>query len=347
MAHQDATKTPAIDAHSQIFLTDDGRDIGFGEFGAVDGNSLPIIYLHGLPGSRFEARLWEAEAIALNMRLIALDRPGIGLSTRHKALKLTEYPKDVAALVTHLKLDQYHLLAVSGGGPFGMACAAAKKEILPGLQGVGIVAGLGPRDLMGLTQRLSFLGMDFIPQWATRWLWDTMLGNAARSADPTRLEEALHKALARMKPQDAALCKEDHLFRALTESMRAAFAKGSQGYVDDAIILSRPWGFDLAEAGASGGLPGSTTRSESESKSESKSEAASESRLGRSMPLPVSFWYGSDDDLAPSTMGEALANKVPGSSLRVFTGETHFCTIVKHQHEILTTLCGLNSTTRL
>ena len=296
------------DRRTQSLTCEDGRIIGFGEFGADSG--VPVIYLHGLPGSRFEAGLWEAEATALNIRLIAPDRPGIGLSTRNPGLKLPDYSKDVARLAAHLGLSQYNILAISGGAPYAIACAMHRED-LSGLQRVGVVAGLGPRDVaqkgMSLSQRLSFYAMDWLPSGAVRWLWDTMLGNLARSEDTTALEKALRKSFSSLKPQDVELCEDEAAFRAIVASMRGAFAEGSQGYVDDATIISKPWGFDLAEV-----------------------------RGG-----PTLLWYGEHDDLAPPGVGKAVAEKIPGAAFQVFAGETHFCTVLKHQKEILTALCSL------
>ncbi|HEX9832360.1 MAG TPA: alpha/beta hydrolase, partial [Mycobacterium sp.] len=61
----------------------DDRQIGFAEFGDPQGRA--IFWLHGTPGARrqipMEARVY---AERQNIRLIGLDRPGIGSSTPYQ-----------------------------------------------------------------------------------------------------------------------------------------------------------------------------------------------------------------------------------------------------------------------
>jgi pimeloyl-ACP methyl ester carboxylesterase len=56
----------------------DGRLLGYARYG--DPNGTPVFYFHGFPGSRLEARLADAVASRNGVRVIALDRPGSGLS---------------------------------------------------------------------------------------------------------------------------------------------------------------------------------------------------------------------------------------------------------------------------
>jgi pimeloyl-ACP methyl ester carboxylesterase len=61
----------------------ESRQIGFAEFGAPQGR--PVFWLHGTPGARrqipTEARVYAEDH---NIRLIGIDRPGIGSSTPHR-----------------------------------------------------------------------------------------------------------------------------------------------------------------------------------------------------------------------------------------------------------------------
>lgn len=66
---------------SQLSITlKDGRQLGFAEYGAPGGK--PILFFHGLPGCRLDAKLFQDLALAQNYRLISIDRPGIGLSSK-------------------------------------------------------------------------------------------------------------------------------------------------------------------------------------------------------------------------------------------------------------------------
>jgi pimeloyl-ACP methyl ester carboxylesterase len=64
---------------NQRITLPDGRKLGYNEYGQPDG--LPVFYFHGTPSACVEWELFGNEELTgrLNMRLIAVDRPGMGL----------------------------------------------------------------------------------------------------------------------------------------------------------------------------------------------------------------------------------------------------------------------------
>jgi pimeloyl-ACP methyl ester carboxylesterase len=70
----DATKT---------IVTRDGRTLAYLEAGDPQGPL--IIHNHGGPSSRLEARLFAAAASMNRLRLLCVDRPGIGRSSPQKS----------------------------------------------------------------------------------------------------------------------------------------------------------------------------------------------------------------------------------------------------------------------
>src|SRR5215469_1286918 len=87
------------DGHSgednQLQLSD-GRQLGYARYGRPGGE--PILYFHGHPGSRLEARFAHAAASDAGFQVIALDRPGYGLSDFQAGRAITDWPADVAQL---------------------------------------------------------------------------------------------------------------------------------------------------------------------------------------------------------------------------------------------------------
>jgi pimeloyl-ACP methyl ester carboxylesterase len=77
----------------KIFRLENGRLVGYAVYGDPDGR--PVFYFHGFPGSRLEARLADQVAARLGIRLIALDRPGFGLSDFNPRRTILEWPDDV------------------------------------------------------------------------------------------------------------------------------------------------------------------------------------------------------------------------------------------------------------
>ncbi|TKX26035.1 alpha/beta hydrolase fold-containing protein 5 [Elsinoe australis] len=132
-----------MDESSSTFNTPDGRTVSYLQVGSSTGK--PIFFLHGTPGSRFEAAHLDEISKRHNVRMIGIDRPGIGLSTPKPGRTLVDAAHDVNNLADHLGIRTYGIIGVSGGGPYALACAAT----LPAerLKAVSIVCGLGLRDM--------------------------------------------------------------------------------------------------------------------------------------------------------------------------------------------------------
>ncbi|UCE07151.1 MAG: alpha/beta hydrolase, partial [bacterium] len=58
-------------------------------------NSRPVLFFHGIPGSRLQRNPDMTSWKELSICVYALDRPGTGLSTYKKNRTLLEYPDDV------------------------------------------------------------------------------------------------------------------------------------------------------------------------------------------------------------------------------------------------------------
>ena len=117
----------------------DGRKLGFTERG--DSGEKVIFYLHGWPCSRFEMLLIELFTTIKGVRMITIDRPGIGLSDFKKRRTILDLADDIVELADFLKLDKFSVLGLSGGAPYAHGCA---YKIPERLNSVGIVSGLCP-----------------------------------------------------------------------------------------------------------------------------------------------------------------------------------------------------------
>jgi pimeloyl-ACP methyl ester carboxylesterase len=130
-----------MDTNSEhTFKLPDGRTLVYAEYGAPAGK--PIIYFHGSPGSRLDPQMLDQSCLVkFNVRLIAPDRPGMGLSDFQPNRKISDWPDDVVALADSLGLHSFAVLGVSGGAPYAEVCAL---KIPHRLTAVAIVSGVGP-----------------------------------------------------------------------------------------------------------------------------------------------------------------------------------------------------------
>ena len=142
----------ATDNTSTTIKLKDGRLLGYAEYGAPEGK--PVFYFHGFPGSRLDWLLCDASAAAeLNIRIIAIDRPGMGLSDFKRGREILDWPDDVVELADVLQVDRFAVLGISGGGPYACACAFKISERLTT---TAIVCGMGPSEAPGAKEGISW-----------------------------------------------------------------------------------------------------------------------------------------------------------------------------------------------
>jgi pimeloyl-ACP methyl ester carboxylesterase len=259
----------------------DGRRLGYAEWGDPRGG--PLLYFHGWPGSRIEGRLGDEAAKASGVRLIAIDRPGMGLSDFQPGRTLIDWPADVVQVAAALGLDHFSVLGISGGGPYAAACA---WRLADRLVGTGIVSGLAPVDVpgviagMGRWNRLSF---QMVGRLAVlrRALMAATAVSVARRPDSV-LQRGVTAAV------DKEYLGRQEVRRNLADSLSEAFRGGSRGPAWEMGLYARPWGFRLEE-----------------------------------IRTPVHVWHGEDDANAPVAMGRYLATSVPESRARFYPGEGH------------------------
>ena len=218
---------------------EDGRRLGYAEWGDLSGQ--PLLYFHGWPGSRVEGWLGDQPAKATGVRLIAFDRPGMGLSGFQPRRTFLDWPDDVVQMAGALGLDRFAVLGISGGGPYAAVCAWKLPERLTG---VGIVSSLAPLDVpgavagMGRRNRASFNLVGRLP--------------ALRRALMARLARSVRRRPDRVLAGGFVGTDERYLHRPevrniLVEALSEAFRSGSRGAAWELGLYTRPWGFHLED----------------------------------------------------------------------------------------------------
>lgn len=222
-----------------VIVLDDGRALGYADLGDPDG--FPVVYCHGGLSSRIDAGSAEAPAAAAGLRLLAVDRPGIGLSDRHAGSGLADWADDVAALVDLLGIEDFAAMGWSGGGSH----AAALGHYLSGrVSDVVLIASVIPPDWPGMMDQINTMDRVFLRLSGRGALVDraafAALGALATSA-PAFLLAVTTRGLT---PQSRAALDRD------PEEFARATAEGmvnTGGVLDDYRLWHRPWGFDLRD----------------------------------------------------------------------------------------------------
>ena len=120
------TRDPLVE---EVITLTGGRKLGYCEHGLADGE--PIIFF---PGAGFGRRCVPTPFPNLladhGVRLIAVDRPGYGLSDLHPGRCYRDWAEDVRQLMEHLKLDKARFLAHSAGTAHLAAVCAFAPELV-------------------------------------------------------------------------------------------------------------------------------------------------------------------------------------------------------------------------
>jgi pimeloyl-ACP methyl ester carboxylesterase len=275
----------------------DGRTLACLELGKPGG--APVLYAHGYPGSRLEARLAAGSVKRLGLRLFALDRPGFGESTFLPHRTIGAWAADVAELADHFALERFALIGVSGGGPYALACAARLPERVRTL---ALVASMAPLDnSRQLTQDMATLNRLLLTLAARKpWLAQLIIGLVARLVrmNPARYL-LLMKAMASATADKQVL--DDADFRALLAASTAeALRQGGRGASWELTLLAKPWDFRLQE-----------------------------------VRVPVHLWQGLADRIVPAAMARRLVAALPDCTPHYLPDEGHLSLIARYLDAVL------------
>ncbi|KAJ6173014.1 hypothetical protein N7485_005826 [Penicillium canescens] len=101
-----------------------GRSIAFSEVGDPKGHV--VLCCVGMGLTRYLMAFYDELARTLNLRLVTLDRPGVGESGSHQADEPStplSWPDDVAIVCNYLRVTKFSILAHSAGAIYALATA--------------------------------------------------------------------------------------------------------------------------------------------------------------------------------------------------------------------------------
>ena len=110
----------------------DDRTVAWSECGLIGGR--PVLRLPGTPGSRLSDSRRPGPWVERELRVITVERPGFGVSTRLPGRGFAEHADDLAAILDHLGIDSVPVYGGSGGAPHVLAVRGATPGASPGLR---------------------------------------------------------------------------------------------------------------------------------------------------------------------------------------------------------------------
>jgi pimeloyl-ACP methyl ester carboxylesterase len=284
------------DLHSTIQLRD-GRQLGYVELGAPRGPV--VIHCHGGGSSRLEALFLADAAAELGVRLIGIDRPGIGRSDPHAYASLTGWASDVAELADRLSIDRFAIQGMSKGGPYALACGFAFPDRV---RACGLISTVPPTETLRLKgpkwlRLLWWLG----GHWPGAFLTLAHGGFPGRRAPVLDAQKQIEAALRWMARADREVLATNTVRSLIGRVLAEHYRHGGIGARYDARLSMRAWGFDL-----------------------------------RRLPVQRLFlWHGREDRLIGCAIAEALAAAMPGCTSTFYPRDGHFSVLINHAMEIL------------
>lgn len=221
----------------QTITLDGGRLLGYAEYG--DPCGTPVVSFHGWPGSRVQTARYDDAASAIGVRLIAPERPAIGLSDRRDEASLRSHVVDVDGLTRALGIDRFGVLGVSGGGPYALAAAACLGARV---SRIALVSALAPGSMGAsrLIQATGWLGLH------AAWLFRPGFDAAARFVCHDS-SHAVDLALRALPPTDREIVARPDIHELSARDAREAFRQGGRGLRDDALALLAPPHFAVGD----------------------------------------------------------------------------------------------------
>ena len=279
----------------------DGRQLAYEEYG--DPAGFPVLSFHGGLSSRLDAAPAHQAAVAAGVRLIAPDRPGMGLSTYQPVRRLTDWPADVEHLADALGLARFAVMGWSAGGPYAAVCAA---KLGRRVHAAALLSSSVPIDLYGTTRGLTLedRALLLLARHTPRLAAAVMTISIVNASNARLLRAAMRTS----PPPDRAVLAEwgppDHSLAFVREAVR----QGTEGCVLDYRIFGDPWGFRLNE-----------------------------------IAVPVQIWEGAEDRSGPPAYREFLRRRIPHATLTIVPGEGHLSLLAHQAPAIFAALLDAHS----
>jgi pimeloyl-ACP methyl ester carboxylesterase len=267
----------------------DGRTLAYAEHG--DAAGTPVLFVHGLPGSRLTRHPDESIATAAGIRLFTFDRPGYGRSSPKPGRRIVDWTSDVEELAAAANLERFAVVAWSGGAPYALAVAQALRERVERVVLVAPVAPLAGTSAAGdlspaLRRRVRIAR---VAPWLVGLSASRDVRAFARNPD-----RALERAFADAPACDRAVLADDAIRQMYLESRAEAYRQGAKPVLQDAMLYLRPWGFDVG-----------------------------------SVETPVRIFHGALDETIAPSHGRRLAELLPASEPTFVEGEGHMLCLTR------------------
>lgn len=273
----------------------DGRTLHIYDDGDPDANA--VVLHHGTPGSGLGYPPDDELARERGLRPVRYDRAGYGGSTPNPGRSVVDVVADIEDVLDALEIERYVSLGGSGGCPHSFACGARSERCLAAAaiaaptpypaEGLDWTAGMGEQNIDEFGAALEG------PEKLVPYLEHEAA--EMRAAMPEQIKDVLASVLP---PVDAAVLTGDRAEH-VKRNTDWALAQGIEGWRDDDVAFTKPWGFDLDE-----------------------------------IRVPTLLWQGVQDKMVPAAHARWLADRIPDVEAHISEEDGHLSIAVGRLGEI-------------
>ena len=259
-------------------------------------SSKAIVFHHGTPASAALWSQWFAYAADLGIRAISYSRAGYATSDRDFGRSIVSVNKDIAEVLEAKAIEKFVAIGWSGGGPHALANTLLASNV--GAITLAGVGAFGVEDLdflEGMAQEnhdefgASLQGEEVIQQW--------FIDNASafKSVGGAEIREAFGGLISDADKKSM----EGSFADVLAAAIRSGIAVSFDGWVDDDVAFTKPWGFELS-----------------------------------AITKPVKIWQGDKDFMVPHAHSRWLAKHIPTAELTFIPGQGHVTLLVDYTEQV-------------
>ena len=294
-------------APSQHFLTlTDGRKLSYALYGPVNGK--PVFYFNGTPSSRLEPLLLNGYNNNLeqllqqyNIHLIAVDRPGTGLSTYNPNNSFRSFAGDVAQLAAHLHITRVDVSGWSGAGPFALSLAYHYPELIKGVYLITtFTRSFSEQGVFKImhANKYYFGAAKYAP-----WL----LQAALKVVSNKPADKPMPKWLSGMPEVDYNCLNNPEVIKHFSiVTICESCINGSRGPVQEAALYFNPADYNIAQ-----------------------------------IQQPIHYWWGTADNVVPIVHPKAIEENAPNATMHYKEKEGHLSIYIHYFEEVLETIASL------
>jgi pimeloyl-ACP methyl ester carboxylesterase len=214
-----------------------------------------------------------------------------------------DWPQDILALADDLKITEFGVVGMSGGGPYATACAYAIPERLTY---VGIVCGLVNTDNPEIKRAVpralrSLISLAGISPLLLRPMFALSAMKSRRNP-----QKAADQMISSLSKQDQMVIQQnDAVQSAFVSSVSEIFCQGAAGPALEAALYGKPIGFQLDQ-----------------------------------ISVEVNIYHGAKDQNVPLEIGRYLAAQIPKSKFHLYPDDGHVSLIINRFVDVLIHLNG-------